>query len=91
MNARGVGIWDLAYDAYDSQGQGELLSVVNQHVSAVKKEPACQKLSPLAAYKLVGPHFNALSIDRVLSQSSSVTCYMYAHIALILLVTCMLK
>lgn len=91
VGARGVGIWDLAYDAYDSQGQGELLSVVNQHVSAVKKESACQKLGPVAAYKLVGPHFNALSIDRVLSWSSAVAFYMCPRIALILLVACMLK
>ncbi|KAF1806617.1 glycoside hydrolase, partial [Mucor lusitanicus] len=91
MNARGVGIWDLAYDAYDSQGQGELLSVVNQHVSAVKKESACQKLSPVAAYKLVGPHFNALSIDRVLSRSSHMAIHKYLHIAMIFFLACMLK
>lgn len=92
MNARGVGVWDLAYDAYDTEGQGELLAVVNQQMSssAVMTE-ACQKLSLVAEYKLVGPHFNPLSTEKMYSTSNHVDFYMYTTIVLVLFVGYILK
>ncbi|CEP18905.1 hypothetical protein [Parasitella parasitica] len=87
LNARGVGVWDLAYDAYDTEGQGELLSVVNRQISslAATTEAACRQLNPVAAYKIVGPQFNALSIDKVLSASNHSNAYMCCRVLLSML------
>lgn len=64
-NARGVGIWDLAFDSY-SEGQGELLTVINEYMYNQSNQ-ACQLLNPVPAYKIVGPHFNALTTEQVFS------------------------
>jgi GH18 family chitinase len=71
--ARGVGIWDLSYDAYTNK-QGQLLEVVNRYLYNTSSSfGACLNLNPIASYKVVGPQFNALSTKRVFSKASKIS------------------
>ncbi|KAI8347341.1 glycoside hydrolase superfamily [Blakeslea trispora] len=67
--ARGVGVWDVAYDDY-SQKKGQLLDVVNRELSANEQKDACLKINPIPPYKVVGPQFNVLSKEQLYSNAA---------------------
>jgi chitinase len=66
--AKGVGIWDLSFDMYNENKDGQLLSVVNAHL--YNQSSTCQQLVTFPAYRSMGPHFNALSLQELNTQEN---------------------